>query len=361
MKNKLLKGLLVVVSVGIALFSALLVTLTVTEYKPETIEALKVVSAKEAKTVSVGDKITALTWNIGYGTLDASADFFMDGGKKVKTADAKTTRSNMDNILKEVKQIDPDLSFFQETDLDSQRSNHVNEAVWLARGLGDVSHSFATNYKVLFVPYPIPPIGQVHAGILTTSRYEIAEATRYQLPCPYKWPGRVGNLKRCISLNRIPVAGTNKELVAVNLHLEAYDNGEGRAQQTKMLRTILQKEAAAGNYVIAAGDFNQTFSNVDLSAYPQKEGLWKPGTIDTESFRQGLGLHMDEKVPSCRSLDRAYKGANHKDFQYYVIDGYIVSSNIKVKSVETMDLGFQYSDHNPVVLKAVLTKAKKAR
>ena len=38
-------------------------------------------------------------------------------------------------------------------------------------------------------------------------------------------------------------------LVAVNLHLEAYDDGEGKAAQTAMLFDILEEEYAKGNYV----------------------------------------------------------------------------------------------------------------
>ena len=34
--------------------------------------------------------------------------------------------------------------------------------------------------------------------------------------------------------------------------------------------------------------------------------------------------------------------------QHYVLDGFIVSPNIEVLSVETQSLGFRYSDHNPV-------------
>ena len=75
-------------------------------------------------------------------------------------------------------------------------------------------------------------------------------------------------------INRIPIAGTNHELVLVNLHLEAYDDGEGKKAQTQMLQTILQKESDAGNYVIAGGDFNQTFSNTDISAFPVFAGKW---------------------------------------------------------------------------------------
>ena len=36
--------------------------------------------------------------------------------------------------------------------------------------------------------------------------------------------------------------------------------------------------------------------------------------------------------------------------QHYVLDGFIVSPNIEVRSVETQSLGFKYSDHNPVVV-----------
>ncbi|SDW40278.1 Endonuclease/Exonuclease/phosphatase family protein [Lachnospiraceae bacterium KHCPX20] len=356
MKRSIIKGFLGTIFVVVALFVALLVTLSVTEYKPKAVEKLKVKQAREAKTVAPGDKITILTWNIGYGTLDESADFFLDGGKKVKTADKEQTKTNMDGIVSRIKEIKPDLCFFQEADVESHRSNYVNEQAWLARGLGDVSHSFATNYKALYIPYPFPPIGPVQAGIMTTSTFSFKEAVRYALPCPYSWPESLGNLKRCIMVNRIPVEGTNKELVAVNLHLEAYDSGEGKVKQTQMLRELLQTEAKAGNYVIAGGDFNQTFSNVDVSAYPQKKGLWAPGRIESDSFSEGLSLYMDGKTPSCRSLDQPYKGADPATFQYYVIDGFIVSSNIKVKAVKTKDFGFKYTDHNPVVLKAVLKK-----
>ena len=42
------------------------------------------------------------------------------------------------------------------------------------------------------------------------------------------------------------------------------------------------------------------------------------------------------------------------DFQFYMIDGFIVSDNLEVSSVETMDLGFANSDHNPVLLRVRL-------
>ena len=39
-----------------------------------------------------------------------------------------------------------------------------------------------------------------------------------------------------------------------------------------------------------------------------------------------------------------------------LIDGFLVSDNISVQSLETLDLGFVYTDHNPVLLRCTLKK-----
>ena len=47
-------------------------------------------------------------------------------------------------------------------------------------------------------------------------------------------------------------------------------------------------------------------------------------------------------------------GADHEKFQYYLIDGFIVSGNVTVESVETQNLNFKNSDHNPILMKVTL-------
>ena len=63
---------------------------------------------------------------------------------------------------------------------------------------------------------------------------------------------------------------------------------------------------------------------------------------------------MDSRVPTCRSLDRALNGADRTAFQFYMIDGYIVSENVQVRNLETIETNFVASDHNPVHLQFVL-------
>ena len=58
-------------------------------------------------------------------------------------------------------------------------------------------------------------------------------------------------------------------------------------------------------------------------------------------------------MPTCRLLNQPYDPTSPLT-QYYVIDGYIVSDNLRVESVKTLDLDFTNADHNPVELTAVL-------
>lgn len=350
---KVFRIILCLILVIILLLAGMLGFLSLTEYKPADRESVSTTGAPGG-TLKVGEEFSVLTFNIGYGALGDNADFFMDGGKKVYTADKDRVNQNLYNILSEVKKLNPDIVFFQEVDKSSSRSYKINEYERLLKALDDYSFSFANNFKVAYLPYPLPPIGKVDSGISTASKFEIESAERIQLPIPFSWPMRMANLKRCLLVSRIPVKDSQKELVLFNLHLEAYDNGEGKTAQTKMLAELLKAETEKGNYVIAGGDFNQIFSTADKTVYPPMENMWTPGEIDASAFGKDFNFLMDERVPSCRSLDKAYRGADKKTFQYYLIDGFIVSKNIKVNLLETQNLEFVSSDHNPVLIKVTL-------
>lgn len=367
--KKMLKITLMILGAIIAIAVIFVGVLTVTEYRPKDSEPLEIAaksngadgtsSATQISSFpSAGDTLSVVTWNIGYGSLGANADFFMDGGDSVYTSTAEQVHTNMDAITTKLKDLSPDIILLQEVDEKSSRSHKIDETEIIKDELAGYCSSYAYNYKTLMVPYPLPPIGRVTSGIMTLSTYDVSEANRIKLPCPFKYPIRLCNLKRCLLVSRIPVNDSDKELVIVNLHLEAYDSGEGKAAQTRMLADILQAEADAGNYVIAGGDFNQTFSDVDLSAYPQQDDLWSPGLIETDEFGKDFTCLTDSSTPTCRSLDKPYDqtASDNSSFQYYVIDGFIVSSNVRVNDVQTLDLGFKNSDHNPIKLEVELVR-----
>ena len=355
--KRIAKIILIIIAAVLALVAGLLIFLTATEYHPEDVETLDIQGTAKAS-YSVGDPLTIMTWNIGYGALGDNADFFMDGGEMVKSADEDRVRENLDGILAILNSVSPDMLLLQEADRDSSRSYHIDEVKLLRDKFPDYASTFGGNHKTPFVPYPIPPIGKVDAGVVTFTNSQPVSAERVQLPVPFKWPVRAVNLKRCVTETHIPLHDSDgerikPELVLFNLHLEAYDSGAGKIAQTKMLAKLLKEERDKGNYVIAGGDFNQTFSSADKEEFPPQPGKWQPGDLDVTQFGDGWKFLMDHETASCRSLDQPLAGADLDSFQFYLIDGFIVSDNIRVEKLQTLDLGFVNSDHNPVVVELI--------
>lgn len=339
-------------------FGLLLLFITVTEYRPKDQEAAEVIGtvANMQESVGLARPIDIISWNIGYCGLGAGQDFFMDGGTMVRPSDKKEVEENLAGIIQTLKRYPVDFYFIQEMDKASKRSYYIDQTAALAESLGTVL-SYTYNFKASCVPYPIPPIGKVASGVGLFTRYPFTESYRFALPVPFKWPVSTVNLKRCMLINRFPLE-SGKQLVTAVLHLEAYDEGEGKIAQTKAVADFIRAEYEAGNYVIAGGDFNQTFPGM-RSHYPLYDGLWAPGILDGDLLPEGWQFAVDDKTPSCRLNNAPYTPALtdeniRKKWQYYVIDGFIVSPNISIISVETLDESFRYADHNPVKLRVIL-------
>ena len=358
MAKKLLKTVLIILGIILLCAAAFILWLSVTEFKPGDVSDVKIEANSEVSglTPFLDEEFSVISWNIGYAGLGKDSDFFMDGGENVSSADQDTVNASLLGIYKTLySDADPATVFMlQEVDQNSTRTYGKNEV----DALGINNSAYALNYSCKFVPYPVPPIGRVNSGLLTTTIYDIDSAERISLPCPFKWPVSVANLKRCLLVSYLPISGTDSKLVIVNLHLEAYDDGEGKIAQTKQLREFIQSEYEKGNYVIAGGDFNQIFPG-GLDKYPNTHTEnWEPGQISDDIMPEGWTLAYDLETPSCRLLNQPYDASDTENTQYYVIDGFILSPNVELVSVKTLDEGFEYSDHNPVKLQVKLTAAK---
>ncbi len=349
--KKILKCLLTILLVLILAVAGLLGWLTATEFDPGPVETLEPLRSDAADVLTEDREMHILSWNIGYAGLGKESDFFMDGGEHVNAADEAAVDRYLSGIRETLGEREYDAVMLQEVDTDSTRTFRINEAERLAAG--DAYH--ALNYSCPFVPNPntliIHPLGRINSGLLTLSDCQVSHAERHSLPCPFSWPLRIANLKRCLLVSYLPIEGSTRQLVLVNLHLEAYDSGEGKIAQTRQLREFIRGEYEKGNYVIAGGDFNQVFPG-SLEIYPNEHpDLWAVGALD-ESFLPGNGWQyaFDASVPTCRLLNQPYDPSDTANTQYYVIDGFILSPNVELVSVETLDQGFADSDHNPVSL-----------
>ena len=87
-----------------------------------------------------------------------------------------------------------------------------------------------------------------------------------------------------------------------------------------------------------------TFSKNNKEDYSQTN-------IAEDFLPQGWTWAFDKMTPTNRKLSTAYtKGETFTT----LIDFYLTSPNVEVLKVETIDLDFQYSDHQPVKLEVKL-------
>ena len=350
--RKVLKIIGIVLLAVIVLAAGLIGYLTITEFRPAAVQDAAVTAGNASAVLRAGESLRVLTFNTGYAGLDKTQDFFMDGGSGVSPAGGRAkVEENLTGILAAIQEANAQIVLLQEVDQASARTSRIDETAYYQQNTG-LNAAYAVNYQCGFVPFPLPPIGAVKSGVLTLSAYQPAQAQRQSLPVPFKWPIRVANLKRCLLVERIPVADSEHELVLINLHLEAYDDGEGKAAQTRQLLDFIRQEYEKGNYVIAGGDFNQTFEGVQRFG-GSWEGKWTPGVFTEDELPQGVRLVYDPALPTCRSLDQAYAG-DRDNHVFYLIDGFLVTDNVQVEDVRTVDLDFAYSDHNPMLMQVTL-------
>lgn len=349
--RKMIIGIVIVFLVSLAIgFSILMLT----EYKPEDVEELTV-EGKATEKLEQDKDIKLLTYNIGYLSLDSTQDFFMDGGKSVMPKTASNVNKNLAAVQNLIKNEDADIYLFQEVDYNSKRSYNMNQYEGLKKDFEGTA-TYASYHNCLYIPYPIfNPVGHVESGMVVLNKFS-STSTRIALPSAYSWPMRAVMFKRCLMVERMKVENTDKELVVINLHLEAYDDGNTRLEQLEILKKIMVEEYEKGNYVIAGGDFNQKFPDVDNSKYPViDDSHFSAATIPEDFLPEKWKYAVDGSKPTSRLLNEVYSG-NYDNTQLYVIDGYILSPNVKLKSVETIENSFSYSDHHPVRLTVSLKK-----
>ncbi|HEU23596.1 MAG: hypothetical protein C0176_04980 [Mesoaciditoga sp.] len=321
----------------------------ITMYRPPKVQEIKILRKIEGE--EFRSEFSILTWNIGYGGLGKSADFFMSGGKTSKPANKKIVEENMNSIFSFLYTQKFDCILLQEVDMMSSRTYKINEVNLLSR-LPYLSY-FAMNYNVQFVPVPLfSPLGKVRSGIMTLSKFRPYKVERYALPGDLEWPRKLFELKRAFLLTRYRLASC--DLLILNLHLSAFDNGKLRMKELEYLKSFILNEYEKGNYVIVSGDWNLIMPGLSkkhfefatsekyLKHYFEFPQNWTPS---------GWQWAFDPNTPTNRSNEKPFvKGENFMT----VIDGFLLSPNLEIMSVKGINLEFENSDHNPVQLKVKL-------
>ena len=353
MLRRLIRIILQLIILLTVIIASFLFYIYLTDYKPSPTETLSI----STHTKPINDSINIFSffcWNIGYAGLDKDMDFFYDGGKKTRTSRESTIR-NLREIIKTISESGhPDFIFLQEVDSLARRTYNMNQYNSIGKSFPEYSSTFVKNYDVKFVPMPpAKPMGRVIAGLMTLSAYKPVESYRVALDGEFSFPTGLFMLDRCYHLQRFTL-NNGKSLVTVNTHNTAFDDGSQRKKQIENLRELALKEYAKGNFVIIGGDFNTNPQDFDPEKISPSYNSYKQDpAINTWDFGSGWNFSYDTKIPTNRNLDNPYVPGKTPVTS---IDFFITSPNITIIESKTYDLGFEFSDHNPVAIKIKLNK-----
>ena len=308
-----------------------------------------------------GELYRVASYNIGFGAYSNDYSFFMDGGKESRARSPEAVNENVSGAMETVSAIAPQFLLLQEVDVDGTRSYHIDElalvkAAWQDQYDEDLFATFAQNYDSPYLFWPLlEPHGANRAGQATFSKFPMASALRRQLPIEEGFMKLV-DCDRCYSVQRIPLAEGDRELVLYNLHLSAYtSDGVIAEEQLKMLFADMLGEYEKGNFAIAGGDFNKDLlgNSSEIFGVSGPAYTWAQ-PIPPELVPEGLSIAApfdgEKPVPSCRNADRPYGPDNY----VVTVDGFITSANVAVREARVYDTRFRWSDHNPVYMDFVL-------
>ncbi|MDA3890066.1 MAG: hypothetical protein PF517_00220 [Salinivirgaceae bacterium] len=342
--KKVIKGVAVIILIPTLLFAIFLIYSTVVDFKPKPIEKI---NEATGTVINVYDTLNVFNWNIGYCGLGDDMSFFYDGGDKVRTTKDRTL-INLNGIKNTLLKHDSiDFYLLQEIDRKSRRSYKINQLDSISECLATYNMSFALNYNVAFVPVPPNnPLGKVDGGLASYSKSEPFKTSRFSFPGNYAWPKGLFLLDRCFMVQRF-YTSNGKELLIINTHNSAYDDGSLRIKQMEVMKTFLIEEYNKGNYVLVGGDWNQNAPKDGAELNGGKEGRLTRLRIGENFMPEGWDWQYCEKTPTNRMIDEVY---NPETTITTTIDFYLLSPNLKAIIHKNIDLKFENSDHQPVLL-----------
>ncbi len=290
--------------------------------------------------------ITVMNWNLGYAGLGEESDFVMDGGTNLYPPSRAVVEKNLAGIQSVITTNPADIYLFQEVAKPDQLNLGVNVLEGVDAVLVGRDRLFSTDFDTWFIPRS----WALHHGLGSYAGINTDPPQVYRLPNQEERLGGVIRRQYHFSERRFTDRDGVKWAV-INVHLAAYDQGgEVRNAQLDALLGHVQALYAQGWHVVVGGDWNMQLTPTDFPHTTDDEYLTWLHPFPTDHLQEGWTLGFDPTVPTVRSNERPYRA--DENFTT-IIDGFLVSPNVKIQSVRTLNLGFAYSDHQPQIAEFV--------
>jgi endonuclease/exonuclease/phosphatase family metal-dependent hydrolase len=257
---------------------------------------------------------------------------------------------NINLICSALSKASPDIVTLQEIDYDSERSFRVNQPEYIASRLGLQNIAYMPNWNKRYLPFPYwPPsvhYGRVYSGQAVLSGFEIISQKKHALPEPASNSFFYNAFYFDRLLQETVISVDGREIVVVNVHLEAWDVPT-REEHARLLLDLYKK--ISHKPVIILGDFNSP------PPYASKLKNFPEGD-PTEDYTNDktISIVLSEKSLRMAIPEERYK-KNEKQFftyssekPYESIDHIFYNEKIIPVSSEVINDAGTGSDHLPV-------------
>lgn len=288
-----------------------------------------------------GDECAVLTWNVGYAGLGKDADFIADGGTHIRSASKSQVEANLAAVRRVLSSVDADVVLIQEAAGPGFMTRGVDVVGGLRSQLQGYRSAFSADVTTRFLPGWL----SLRHGLVTFTRIEASPTAIASLP---EEPSRMGGIlprRYHLQITRTTLGG--HPLAILNVHLAAFDErAETRRRQVDAVFRYATEEFRKGSAVILGGDWNLLLTETRFPSTTEARFLTWVHPFPREAIPAGWTIAADSANPTVRTNERPYRaGENYTA----VIDGFIVSPNVETIAVAGRDLGFEATDHQPVL------------
>lgn len=288
-----------------------------------------------------GDTVILLTWNLGYAGLGADSDFFVDLGQQRRVPSAASVERNLAGILQTLVMANADVLLLQEVAAPSYVNHRRDVRAAVAAALPDYQYLYQPEFRTVLVPPPF----SLAVGQGTYTRLDGSmERRRLDGETEVYW----GVARRDFSAHLLRTTGPSRWSF-FNLHVSAFDEVTTGLREAQARQAIAWGEAEfrEGRCVVIGGDWNMRLTATDFPhRTPERFQFWLRD-LPEDLAPPGWRWAFDPRAPTVRTLHAPFQeGVTYQT----IVDGFLVSPNVVVREAETLDLRFQWSDHNPARL-----------
>ncbi len=299
--------------------------------------------APEQQRPVLSDIVSVGTWNLGYAGLGRESDFIVDGGKTLLPQSGKIVEKNLAGIQAVAQSLETDVQFFQEVSEAGALSRWRSSAKTLKSIFVKDLFWFRKDIATKLLPWPL----KLNHGTAIATKYDVISGELVPIvgePNPI-----FGMLRRRYGIQALRMQGadTNIEWMFLNIHLSAFDDGgDLRREQIKAVFDYAQSLYAQGMHVVVGGDWNMELFQANFPHRTLKKDLFWIHPMPADSVPADWKIAVDTDLPTVRTVNQPFeRGENYLT----IIDGFIVSPNVEIVAVKTVDTDFDMSDHMPVV------------